>query len=257
LDRASALDQPNYRQGCIIGWKLHNGIGYTSFHQLIPGYVQIGQCETTDSWTCDITDVHGFQNSKSNLRDFVSTDDMVESNSPDLIDEITPERLSKNLSHREIRIIHSPGTDYFARHLWDGRLFLMNGGGSHHFAAAKYIASRLGRPVPMRGTLRTYSLNENAIAALRRDYEMLVISNDASVFSDFYEAMRAFRATWLWHQMPEPYRHANAILLPKSERRSVRVARLLLDAGVVDLGLFLADLAAQQSRLYNALVERN
>lgn len=88
---------------------------YGSFTLHRPEYAKIGQCEITNDWGCDITDVHGFSASKSELRDFASTDGMVEMNSRDMIDEITHEKLVKNLAHGEIRLIQSPGSDYFVR----------------------------------------------------------------------------------------------------------------------------------------------
>lgn len=237
---------PRRERGTLLGWKMCDKSHYGSFTLHRPEYAQIGLCEIANEWACDITDVHGFSASKSELFDFTSTDQMVEANSPDMIDEITHEKLTKNLAHGEIRIIHSPGSDYFSRYLWDGRLFLMNSGGSHHFAAAKYIAARLGQSVALRGKLHTYSLNALAIASLRRDYEMFVISDDTSCSQGFHDAMMAFRATWLWHSMPRPYENARAILLPRSEQRSMLVAALLHKAGISDLGRYLADRASDQ-----------
>lgn len=52
----------------------------------------------------------GFSSSKSELRDFSSTNAMVECNSREMIDSISHEKLAKNLSHPEIRIIHNPHT---------------------------------------------------------------------------------------------------------------------------------------------------
>lgn len=235
-------------RGMLLGWKVSDKYHYGSFTLHRPEYEQIGHCEITEDWTCDITDVHGFLASKSELGDFASTDKMVETNSVDLIDSITHEKLAKNLAHSEIRIIHSPGSDHFGLYLWDGRLFLMNNGGSHHFAAAKYIAARLPESVMLRGKLYTYALNSVAIASLRRDFEMFVISDETTVSMGFHDAMKAFRATWLWHHLPRPFDNTKAILLPKNEARSMRVAALLRQAGVADLGQHLADLASQQSR---------
>lgn len=184
---------------------------------------------------------------KSELRDFTSTDAMVERNSRDMIDAITEAKLAENLAHTEIRIIHAPsgGGDHFERNAWDaGRLFLINGGGSHHFAAAKYIAARLQRSVPLRGRLNSYSLNAAAVASLCRDFAMFVVrDDDAGIALAFGDAMRQFRATWLWHHMPRPYDGTRAVLLPRAERRSARVAELLRDVGIADLGKHLTRLA--------------
>lgn len=240
-------DFPHRNRGQLLGWKAAADGHWQSFVIERPEYAQIGHCEITTDWFCDITDVHGFSASKSELRDFAHTDEMVETNSKAMIDPITTAKLADNLAHSEIRIIHNRDTsDHFARYLWDGRLWLMNTGGSHHMAAAKYIAARLGQPVALTGKLNTYSLNAVAIASLRRDFEMFVISDEARVANAFSDAMRAFRATWLWHSMLRPYEHTRTILLPKSEARSMRVAAEFRKAGVLDFGAYLTRLANRQ-----------
>lgn len=248
LGTSPVMDWPRRPRGFLMGWKKSADNQYRSFEVTRPEYAEIGQCEVIQDWECDIADVHGFSSSKSELRDFSSTDAMVECNSREMIDSISHEKLAKNLSHREIRIIHNPHThDYFARYLWDGRLFLMNDGGSHHFAAAKYIADRLEETVPLRGTLRVYSLNSTALASLCEDYEMFVISDEPAIANAFHDAMSAFGATWLWHSLPRPYDNARAILLPKDEPRSRCVANALRKAGITDFGAYLTALAAQQT----------
>lgn len=230
--------------GQLLGWRYENG-GYNSFRTYRPQYRNIAQQETETEWVCDIGDVHGFSDSKSRLRDFASTDLMVEANSREMIDEITERKLYENLAHYEIRIIHCANTsDRFIRHLWDGRVWLSNSGGSHHFAAAKYISARLGKKIMLRGRLDTYSLSETAIASLTREFEIFAISDiDPSVINSFMDAMRAFRATWLWHRLPRPYEGVRAILLPKIEGRSMKVATELRRKGFTDLGLHLNKLA--------------
>lgn len=234
------------QRGTLMGWKVTGDDHYRSCRLHRPEFEQMVHKQIVDDWECDIADVHGFAAYKSELNEFASTDQMAETKCPDLIDEISQENLAKNLAHREIRIIHHANIDYFARHLWDDRLFLMNDGGSHHFAAAKYIATRLPQSVPLKGKLYTYSLNALAIESLRADYEMFVISDAAVIACDFHRSMEAFRATWLWFSLPLPYEHAKGVFFPKNEPRSRRVANRLRHAGVVDLGLFLTNLAASQ-----------
>ena len=247
LGTTPVMDWPRRPRGFLMGWKKSADNQYRSFEVTRPEFAEIGQCEVIEDWECDIADVHGFSSSKSELRDFSSTDAMVECNSREMIDAISHEKLAKNLAHNEIRIIHNQhATDYFARYLWDDRLFLMNDGGSHHFAAAKYIADRLEETVPLRGTLRVYSLNSTALASLCKDFDMFVIPDDAEISNAFHEAMSAFGATWLWHHMPRPFDDTRAILLPKAEPRSCCVANTLREAGITDLGAYLTALAAHQ-----------
>ena len=245
------LGGPRRKRGFLLGWHATDG-GWQSFHLIRPEYAQIAHCEIERGWCCDVTDIDGFAASKADLWAFSSTDAMAEARCQWLISEITPERLAKSLAHNEIRIIHSPGTsDHFTRYLWDRRLWLMNDGGSHHTAAAKYLSARLGQRVRLEGTRYTYSLNALAVASLRRDFEMFVISDeDAGSAQAFFEAMRAFRATWLWHPLPRPYEGARAVLLPRSEARSMRVAAELRGAGFADLGAHLAALCARQQQTH-------
>ncbi|RYH57779.1 MAG: hypothetical protein EON54_11730, partial [Alcaligenaceae bacterium] len=106
-----------------MGWKVIDKYYYGSYTVRRSEYEEIGHREVIDDVECDISEVFGFSASKSELRDFSSTDEMVEANSRDMIDAITHEKLAKNLAHSEIRIIHARcTTDHFARYLWDGHL---------------------------------------------------------------------------------------------------------------------------------------
>ncbi len=244
---------PNRPAGVIRGWRYADG-HYRSFEVHRPELANLGQCHITEQWTCDIQDVEGLSCSKSTLTDFTSLDDMVEANSREMIDEITEKKLQENLSHSEIRLLHQKDTtDHFARFLWDGRLFLMNSGGSHHFAAARYIAARLDRPVPLSGKLRTYAIKPEAVDTLRRDMDVFLISSESEISNKFFEAMESFEVTHYLHPISSrPYDRIMAVLLPKNEFRSARVSRELRKAGLFDLGQHLADLCARQFTLLTA-----
>lgn len=244
--RHSPHEWPHLPDGVLSGWKWTGG-QYAGFNLQRHDVIEIGQRTLVPDWTCDISAVYGFSSSKSRLDDFRSTDEMVEAKSQEMIWPVTLAKLEENLAHREIRIFEDRGaTDYFVRYEWDGRLWLMNDGGSHHFAAAKYIAARLRHPVFLRGKLYSYSLNAGAIASLHRDFEMFVISDEPSIGNAFLTAMRAFKATWLSLGVPAPLKDVQAVLLPRSERRSLRAAAELRKAGIVDLGAHLVGLAARQ-----------
>lgn len=160
--------------------------------------------------------------------------------SPEMIDMITEEKLVQNISHGEIRILHDSNIgDHFTRYQWDGRLFLINSGGSHHFAAARYIAARIGKPVPLKGKLYTYSIDPLAVDGLRRDFDMYAISDTPEVFCDFLEAMKSVKAPYYWHRLPTPHDHAQIILLPKNDKRSMRVSNVLRVTGLFDVGEYL------------------
>lgn len=234
-----------YKPGTLTGWKATGDGGYEAFRLARDEYSRMVRCEVTENWPCDVQAIHGFSSSKADLSAYVATDAMAEERAAFLIHDVSPEGLAKCLAHREIRIIHSAGGggDFFARFNWDGPLWLMNGGGSHHLAGAKYVAARLRLPVPLNGMLRTYAFNLEAIASLRLEFEIFAIRDEARITNAFSDAMRDARATWLWHKLPRPYTNARAILLPKSEGNSMRVAHSLCDAGMLDLGAHWSALA--------------
>lgn len=231
------LSWPRRAQGEMVGWRWSDG-RYSSFVVQRPEIRVLTQCSEAPGWRCDIARVDGFSGSKSRLEDFASTDEMVETNSKPMIDRIDDDKLAENLAHEDIRILHDPATSDHLRYCaWDRRVFLMNSGGSHHLAAAKYLAARLDRRVPIEGKLVSYRLNSAAVEALCRDFEIFALNNDGSKHANaFHDAMSRFRATWLWLPLPHPYGAGRAVFLPRNHARSVCVANALRRADLFDLG---------------------
>lgn len=241
------LQWPRRKPGDLPGWRFVAG-RYESFQLHRPEFEQLGTCTVHADWVCEIQSVEGLSASKSELTHFASMDAMVQTNSREMIDEISEDRLARNLAHDEIRILHRERTsDHFVRHLWDGRVFLVNSGGSHHFAAARYIAARLGHRVPLRGTLRTYGIDARAVCSLRREYDMFAMPSEPEVFNAFHEAMQAHKAGYLWHGLPRSCRDARVVFLPRAEKRSARVASCLRAAGLTDVGMHLAKIVSAAS----------
>jgi hypothetical protein len=235
------------RPGILRGRRVSGGV-YDGFELFRPEYEQIGTCEEIEHWEGELQQLQGFSASKAPLHEFSSTDDMIMACRPHLIADLSESAVRGNLAHNENRILHDPGTvDHFAYFRWDGRLFLMNEGGSHHLAAAKYISGRIGMKVPLKGRLRIFGLNSAAVESLLRDFEMFVVADQADVACALHAAMHSVRATWLWHRMPPPFCEAKVMLLPRSERRSMRVASVLRRAGAADFGHYLRELANQRT----------
>lgn len=222
-------------------YECENPLAALTHHEVIAGF------------TCDIQDVVGLFASKSDLRHCADLDTLAEACAPDLIRETSEPALRRNLEHPGIRILNQTGDqagadDFFAYHAWDGRLFLINSDGSHHFAAARYIAARLGRAIPLTGALHHYRLQPEAVARLRRDYATYAVpSADWPAVQD---ALESYRTPYLSTHLPGPCDHA-VVLLPRREARATRVAAVLQKAdrslGVFDLGEHLAALATRQA----------
>lgn len=237
----------NQKMGAVQYWE-PCGDFYGTRIVHIPDLERITEKITSKNWSCDIQDVAGLKASKSKLETFSTLDGMVLANSPDMILPISDEKLRENLAHQEIRILpQHGGSDYFTRHMWNnGRIFLMNDGGSHHFAAARYIAARLQRPISLSGTLHTYTIRRDAVDSLLHNFDLHVIPKSEAYIS-IKELMQAFRAPFGVYGLPRPYEEAaNLILLSRSHPRSVRVSKVLREAGLCDFGRFLMHVAVQQ-----------
>jgi len=243
------LTFPRKRKGVLTGWKWS---GYWhSFSVQREEYDRIEVEKTQENWTVDITAIDGFGASKEDLRLFESVDEMAKRTYKNLIEDISVDGLKRCLSHHGIALIHNPKktTDFFFTYAWDGRLWLSNTDGSHHTAAAQYIARRLKKPVPLTGRLRTYEINGDALRSLFSDYEVFAVDmSDPFAACAFNDAMKDIRATWLWHHLPKPY-HGNgkAVFFPKNDRRSMLVASEFRRAGGVDLAAFLLSLASPKA----------
>lgn len=236
--KSSPFQWPRLNNGELKLWRYSSG-SYDCCFTTRDELKQFSVCTVRENWTCDIQDVTGLCASKSALTDFNCLDDMVESNSPEMIDSISQEKLNKNLSHFEVRIMQENGGDFFARYAWDTRLFLMNSGGSHHFSAARYIASRINTPVPLKGKLRYYSINHDAVLGLQREFYIFVLNDAANISMSFHHAMKRFRAAYIKKPLPSPLDDAIAIMLPRNDQRSVKVAHVMRDAGCMDLCKYL------------------
>lgn len=238
--------------GELFGWKAE-GSEYRSYRHCIQALANIGSTETLEHWKCEIQDVAGLSASKSELRDFSSLDEMAESRARYLLDDITLENLKTSLDWQEIRIFHRESTcDHLAIHQWDGRLFLMNSGGSHHFAAGRYLAVRLGVEVPLHATLRIHRLSRTAVMELLEEYEVFALADEPEAYMMFMDAMRGFRAGFLWCALPRPYEHGRAVLLPRKDTRSMQIATLLHQTGHADLGAHLLDISARDMNIPGA-----
>jgi hypothetical protein len=114
-----------------------------------------------DDFCCDITDIGGIFNSKSRDRYFDSVNSFGRDFAEFKCTAVTENGLSEMLNHSEVRVTKKQHSDGFFLPMWDARLFLSNGGGSHHLAGAAYIAQALNKRVPVFGKLRIEWLNDD------------------------------------------------------------------------------------------------
>jgi hypothetical protein len=199
--------------------------------------------------TVDIQEIEGMSASKSDLTDVASMQAFALRNCADWISDTSLSSLYLNLAHHQVRIVQERSSDGLSCYAWDGRIFLVNAGGSHHFATARYMAAELQVGVPIEADLTVKALNPEAVASLCQQFAMVLVSN----LKSFHRVMRAFGATYYPLKLPTlPEQHllsdANVVLLPRDHPRSLCMADMLIAAGVTDVGAHLTRLAAAQIR---------
>lgn len=234
---------PRGSTGRLIGWKMYGG-QYASDSVDIPALKSLCIRTQQDDFECDIKQVTGIAASKSELYTFATIEDMAIQNCSYLIQDVSPHNLKKNLDWPEVRIVNEKSSDFFTKYGWDSGMYLMNSGGSHHFAAAHYISAQLNIDTALRGRLVTIEMNAQSIAELNNEYSIYAISDELHASLDFHKAMQDFKAEYYWQKLPQPYDESRAIFLPRNQARSVKVADVLRDSGFTDIGAVLSELAS-------------
>jgi hypothetical protein len=244
----SRSDGAVFQAGELLGWKTHRHFGYRSYRVVRPDLARFGDCLQLPGWHGDIQEVDGLCASKSTLVRFSSLDAMARQEAPGLIDEVSSARLARLLERHEIRALRlRRSADHFVRHLWDGRLFLVNRSGSMHFAAARFMAARLGQGVALGGGLQLPSIEPQAVSSLRRDFELFAVSaRDAFASIALHEALRRSHTPYLSKRMPRPHADTEVVFLPRDDRRSMALADEMRAAGFPDVGKHLSTLILRQ-----------
>ena len=233
-------------RGWVMGWH-RNGSIWESYDHHSSNLESIMVEDSEDHWGCDIRVVEALSASKSELKDYPTLDAFAEGSCKIFIQDETDEGLAKNLNWSEIRIIHREKTsDHFRHYAWDGRVLLINSGGSHHFIAARYIAGKLGVPVPLTGRLSEFNLSHKAVQGLCEEFDMYPIKNCSHLFGDMMDALRSFDAAFCLMKLPRPFSDSRVFMLPKDEPRSVQASKFLAKAGLLELGAHLQELCNKQ-----------
>ena len=189
----------------------------------------------------DIRSIEGLAQSKSDLGSFTDLDAMAVGACAAQLQETTPAALEQLLRHSQVRVGRAPGEwargDAFIQFGWDRRVFLANSGGSHHFAAARYLAGKLGVDVPLYAPLQSHRLSALGVSELQRNWRVFALHRDdelpiaAALERDKVQFRTIVPSHWAFpHDIP-----AALVMLPVADPRTREVAGILQAAGVTDL----------------------
>ncbi|MGR5347411.1 DUF6685 family protein [Vibrio mediterranei] len=198
--------------------------------------------------TIDICEVKGISASKADKPKFSDLKVMAKARVPELLFDLDIEEL---LSWKELKFNDPRDPDYISVWSWDDNPYLMQDGGSHHFAAAQYRAHQLGVDYPITLDLKEVSLNLDAIEALLEEVSLIYTPNIGE-YSTLSNALRKAQITHTHVRSPytereRPYGSGSVFVIPHRNRRH-RYACCLLKRSYEDVGARLLELARKPYR---------
>lgn len=264
----------------LIRWDLWfraaSEIGRTHADRAFRSYGALAQSHGDPRFSCTLREVMGFANSKSDLASYSDLDALALDTAANLVQDTSPARLDENLSWTgvSLRRVRTVDRGSFFRCLWDGRIFWLNDDGSHHFAAARYIAGQLGVDIELQARdLVTVSLHEANVQTMLNDWHLFAVDDffhgeevryaiTESLLGLFWEGepmpprgpslfacLQAVKAPFFVVALPSGFndraRAPVAIFLPRQSRTD-RIASAFHNAGAFDLGDFFRTLCLQQ-----------
>jgi hypothetical protein len=233
------LGYHGWRRGTYLSGYADDTYGiYRRTGLTLPDLEQIVETLTIDNWECEIQQVVGLAATRhlENLDICMTLDEFAVEKAAYWAEEVTEDRLQRLQEYYEVRIFH--GGDSFGLHEWDSRLFLINAGGSHRFAAARYIARQIGKQVALQGKLRISLFNRSAIDTLTTTYELFVVKNETTL-NDISTILQSAKIPHYFCDLPTPIEESKIIFLPRANRRSMMTASILRNANLFDLGQYL------------------
>lgn len=165
---------PAFRRSDAGWWQLgEQGHSFGRWpHPLTP----LAKCSVVD-WKGSFSDIDGLSGSKSPLEAFADLDEFARARCPKWITPATQEQLAWCLDHKPIDEWRANGATMFLAD-WDKRIFLLNSDGSHHFAAARYLAKELEVSIDISGELKHWAMCLDALSGLERLYALFCIGRD-------------------------------------------------------------------------------
>ncbi|MEJ6002575.1 DUF6685 family protein [Paucibacter soli] len=204
------------------------------------------------NFQCDILDVDGIAASKSAELPFKDVDEFGCYFAEEQGASVDTRGLEMMLRHPEIRVIHAPGIDQFHVSMWDGRLFLSNAGGSHHFAGAAYIARRLGAVVPLAADVVVSYLNVPLWNQLLDSYEIVQVPTWIS--RQAMSCVSKILGECLMLTVPERFGDGPLLFIPRNGSASGVIKSRLAAHGCLPLSQFISDLIRAQEECERSML---
>lgn len=206
-----------------------------------------------DNWSCEIQNIFGLLESKSFLDKYKTLDDFAEQGTYNLINDISLSQLDKILRHfglqdsEKYRIT----TGSFLCCLWDERVFFSRHDGSHHFAAARFIASRIAKEVMLYGSVSFKYINTIAATYIINKYHIFLMKIEYKTWNNMHSLLDAAKIPYYFCE----YRSAScyAVILPVDDKKTMVLSKILSNLGFFFLNSSLKEILANQSTIMGKL----
>ena len=241
--------------GHCIEWryrKYEGRVGSSFNRECLPMLKNLLSSEVIPDWKCEIQTITNVSSSKSCLSDFSDLNDVVTQNSRELISEITLENLAKNMNHYESKIFHE-STQTVSCELWSKTFTWHNTGGSHHFAAARYIANKLDEEIDLTAKLEITYLDEQKFRDLFSKYEIFLISSkNTEQYRILFETLLNSKIPFItapidsYFNDRKDYSSLKLLAFYRTDKKSAPIIDLFKNSSVLDLYGYFCTLLVQQ-----------
>lgn len=169
---------------------------------------------------------------------------------------MTPEAVEFLLSYYEVRITNEKRGDSLVKIAWNGRIYLSNSGGSHHFSAARYIAKKIGYQRLITGDCYELYANNNDINNFIKDNIILLIeendipltSSKGSIYNLLEKKCRNKHGDiTMYHNKltMQPFIGFAALVFERNNKNE-EIADMLIEHGAFDVEEYLVSLTIKQ-----------
>lgn len=242
--------------GHCIEWryrKYEGRVGSSFNSELLQIFKNLLSSEIIPDWKCEIQTITNVSCSKSCLSDFTNLNDLVRQNSQELISEFTLENLARNMNHYDSKIFHET-TQTVSCELWSRTFTWHNTGGSHHFAAARYIANKLDEEVGLTAKLEITYIDEQKFYDLFSKYEIFLISSkNLEQYHILFETLLNSKAPFItapidsYFSDNRDYSSLRMLAFYRADKKSAPIVELFKNSSALDLYSYFYSLILQQS----------
>jgi len=215
-----------------------------------PALDQICSSRTSGVITLDIRKITCLSASKGPLARSETLDDFAVAECQREIGPATAAQLEANLRYYGVRLA-SPfrgDGDRLEAVAWSGGTICWpNHDGSHHFAAARYIAGVMNHSVPITASLTSYWISHDAIAMFADEFATWVMPDRADTWS-LIRMIHQYGVRIGIAGMPLPYRNDLLILLPRRASGVAEIAAIIASFHATPFSSFTDKWLEQQRR---------